>query len=812
MSRFLASAWFIASVVAGLAPACADEPAATTAEPVDLEFFEKKVRPLLVERCFECHGPDSGDGEGGLRLDTFERLERGGDSGAALVAGKPEQSLLILAVQHDPSLAPMPPKSKLKADEIQTLVQWVARGAPWPGVKVSAPRGVSVTSAGELSEESLREARSLWAFQPPQETPPPVLWTHSRAQTPIDQFLFARLERAELEPARPADRRTLIRRATFDLLGLPPESAEVAEFIADQSPDAFARLIDRLLASPRYGERWGRHWLDVARYADSNGMDDNIAWADAWRYRDYVIDAFNQDLPFDQFVREQVAGDLVTSFDDPRRTAAIIATGFLMIGPKMPSADDPLKQQLDIVDEQLDTTGRVFLALTLGCCRCHDHKYDPFPMADYYGLAGMFQSTKTMLSYRVDSKFNLVALEGSQRQHELSRLEAELDRHDDALVNGNSLKMSAEERKEHETGVNGALAALQAIPTAMAVEDGPGIDLPVMLRGNHLTRGPLVPRRLPRVLTEGPQPAMPANSSGRRELAGWLASSRNPLTARVIVNRVWTWHFGQGLVRSSDNFGQLGERPDHPALLDWLTLRFIDSGWSLKELHRLIMNSAVYQIAGTGNEQAALADPENRLLWRFPRQRHSAEVLRDSLLCLSGRLDSTMHGRLLPVANHKIMTTEEVAKCNQAFDLTRRTIYLPVIRSGLADLLSTFDFPDPSISTGRRETTTVAPQALFLLNSPLVAESARAIAEMLLQQPGDEVGRVRRAYEVVLQRTPLDDELQQSLQLLADIERETALAASNSADRRADDSAPRKEAWQALCRVLLSSNEFVYID
>ncbi|MCY2967941.1 MAG: DUF1549 domain-containing protein, partial [Planctomycetota bacterium] len=329
--------------------------------------------------------------------------------------------------------------------------------------------------------------------------------------------------------------------------------------------DAFSRLVDRLLESPRYGERWGRHWLDSARYADTNGMDDNVAWSDAWRYRDYVIDAFNRDLPYDQFVREQIAGDLVAPPGDARHDAAVIATGFLMVGPKFPSADDPVKQQLDIVDEQLDTTGRVFLALTLGCARCHDHKYDPFPSADYYGLAGIFQGTTTMLSYRVDSKFNLVALGDPAAEQELTRLEREFDRHDDVIVNGSSLKMTAEERQNHQTELNRSLAAILATPTAMAVEEGAGIDLPVMVRGNHLTKGRIIPRRIPPVLLpeelSSHLPAFPKDGSGRRELANWLTDPRNPLTARVMVNRVWAWHFGQGLVRSVDNFGQLGDRP-----------------------------------------------------------------------------------------------------------------------------------------------------------------------------------------------------------------------------------------------------------
>jgi hypothetical protein len=771
-------------------------------DPAALAFFEKSVRPVLVERCHECHSADAGQPRGGLRLDSLDGMLRGGRSGSVIVPGKPEQSLLVLVITHDPTVAAMPPKGKLRPEQLQALRRWIQLGAPWPEARLG-PGVVSpkAPSTSPLSEE----ARSFWAFQPPKEPPVPPVRNRHWPSNPIDHFVLARLEAEGLTPAPPADRRTLIRRATFDLHGLPPTPDEVEAFVADDSPDAWERLIDRLLASPRYGERWGRHWLDVARYADTNGMDDNIAWADAWRYRDHVIAAFNRDKPYDQFVREQVAGDLLTHWGDPNRAEAVIATGFLMVGAKMPSADDPVKQQLDIVDEQLDTTARAFLGLTMGCARCHDHKYDPLPMSDYYALAGIFLSTKTMLSYRVDAKFNLVALDGPAQQEQLTRLENEMDRHDDALVNGNRLKMTDAQRKQHESGLKEVFDAMKARATAMAVEDGPGNDLHVLLRGNHLTPGPRAPRGVPGVLSGSRPLRMPTAESGRRELAEWLTRLDNPLTVRVMVNRLWLGHFGQGIVRSPDNFGRLGERPDNQALLDWLAVQFVKSGWSIKAMHRRIMTSRTYRMSGRTTADASLKDPENRLWGRFPRQRMSAEVLRDSLLAVSGRLDGTMGGRLLPFDNHKILSAEEVARANELFERPRRTVYLPVIRSGLNDLLQTFDFPDPSAPSGRRDTTTVAPQALFLMNSPLMTGSARQLAARLLAVPGDDRGRIAAAYRRVLQRRPSDEEVLEWQQFLDDQARAEARMNPKEAD-------PRRGAWEGLCRVLLSANEFVYID
>ena len=772
-----------------------------SASQQDLDFFEKEVRPLLVKHCYQCHGPDSNEGEGGLRLDSRKAILQGGKSGPAVVPGKPDESLLIYAVNHDPAVEAMPPERRLKNKEVATLIRWVKLRAPWPGADL-----VNNLKRPEASETVLSEQqRAFWAFVPPSEPSIPKVRQRSWVANPIDALVLARLEQAGLQPSPPADRVTLIRRATFDLHGLPPTPEEVVTFLKDPAPDAFAKLVERLLDSPRYGEKWGRHWMDVARYSDSNGMDDNIAYTEAWRYRDYVIAAFNHDKPYDQFVREQVAGDLLAGWGTAERAESVVATTFLMLGPKMPSADDPIKQQLDIVDEQIDAVSRAFLAMTVACARCHTHKFDPFSTRDYYALAGIFKSTRSMLGYRVDSKFNLTALTTEADNRVLSGLEQQMDQADDILVNGNKVDMSADERKQHTDQLNAAYDKMAKIPTAMAVEEGTVADMPILLRGNHLTPAQLVARGVPRIL-QVPRPfKITAGESGRRELANWLTDPANPLTARVMVNRIWHWHIGTGVVRSVDNFGRLGERPDNQALLDWLALRFVESGWSIKHLHRLIMNSRTYQMTSQVDALASKKDPENRLLWRMNARRLEAEELRDSLLFLGQQLDLTMGGRMLPVRNHKIMNGKEIAECNAVHKQPRRTVYLPVIRSGLHEFLATFDFPDPSVPAGSRNLTTVAPQALFMMNSPLVAQACERIADRLLaQDTSAQEKQLRDACHLILSREPTDREMKlwvSFLQKRTKLEMESGAATT----------VPAREVWKSLVRVLLSSNEFVYV-
>jgi len=772
---------------------------ATAVPPDAAAHFEKAVRPVLVEKCLSCHGPEKQ--KGGLRLDSRAALLAGGDRGSALVPGKPEESLLLHALAHDGELK-MPPRNKLPAADIAAIRDWIRAGAPWPeaGSPTVAPR------SGERSLTA--EEKAFWAFQPVRK--PAVPATPGRTAHPIDAFLAARLATEGLTPAPPADRRTLLRRITFDLIGLPPTPEEFDAFLKDTSPDAYEKVVDRLLASPHYGEKWGRRWLDVARYADSNGMDENLAYVNAWRYRDYVIRSFNADKPYDQFVREQIAGDLLPGGTDAERVERLTATGFLVIGPKMLAEDDPVKMRMDIIDEQLDTIGQTFLGLTLGCARCHDHKFDPITMQDYYGLAGIFYSTKTMRNYTVVAEWH-------ERPIAPPEVLAAAEQNRLAISTAQSVATSVEKTVHTAVGGVGAsalalqqrarIAALQksqpVVEHVMAVEDGTGENLKVHLRGNHLTLGDVAPRRFPKILADtGPLP-IGADRSGRRELAEWLTRPDHPLTARVMVNRVWAGHFGTGLVRSTDNFGKLGERPSHPELLDWLAAEFVANGWSLKRLHRLIVTSAAYRMSSRPDPAAVEIDPDNRLLAYFPRRRLDAEELRDGLLAVSGLLDRTAGGSLLKAKPRQYVTG--TANSNyEGYQHLRRSVYLPVIRSAVYDVLHTFDFPDPSVPNGQRTTTTIPTQALFLLNGELVDQAATALAQAVLEQPaGDDSAHIRLAYRRVHGRDPTPAEQNK---VLAYLKVAVATDATLPASER------QLRAWRGLCRVLLASNEFVFVE
>ena len=764
------------------------------------DFFEKHVRPILANNCYPCHGPASGEGQAGLRLDSLAGMLKGGRSGPVLVPGEPDRSLLIHAVYHD-TFVQMPPKRKLSFSSIRTLTHWVETGAAWP----NSPIPMRPERPPEASSEQPRfsEAQMThWAFKPVRERQPPASdseWPKS----PIDLFLLAALEARGLAPAGPVDKRTLIRRATIDLHGLPPTPEEVDVFLADDSLDAFAKVVDRLLASTRYGQRWGRHWLDVVRYADSNGMDDNIVHADAWRYRDYVIRAFNDDKPYDQFVREQLAGDLMTGWGDDNRAEGLIATGFLMLGPKMVGEDDPVKQKLDFADEQLATTSRAFMALTVDCARCHDHKFDPITNEDYYSLLGIFTSTKTVLSYRVTSKLNATALLSESDEQCLTEIEDAFDFHDDFVTNSNSATTPKAVLDEHKKAIDLAKEQYEAIPKAMAVGEGEAADLPVMIRGSHLTPGVTAPRRFPRILQGRTDHAIGRDRSGRLELAQWLTRPDHPLTARVMVNRIWKGHFGEGIVRSTDNFGFLAERPDNLGLLDWLAMRFVENGWSVKAMHRLIMLSSAYRMSSSPNPRHAEIDPQNRLLWRMHRRRMEAEAIRDSLLALSGNLDHHMGGKTLPHASF-VNLNDGKSRDPAVYASDRRSVYLPVLRSALYEMFETFDFANPSTTNGRRSTTTIAPQALFMMNSGLMERTSLALAVRVARENADDAQRLEAVYRLVHLRPPDGEEVNRWTGFLKRYEQAAAATESDSAKRR-------MWAWQALCRVLLSSNEFVYV-
>jgi len=746
---------FIASLVLARSAwySHAQEKRAPSAEQI--RFFETSIRPLLADHCYKCHGPNKQKAD--LRLDSPEAIRKGSSSGAIVVPGRPEKSLLIRAVRHEDESLKMPPGKKLSDRQIADLTRWVKIGTPFPR---------SSLAAGEETDQG------LWAFKMPIDPPVPAVKDGTWPRSDLDRFILAKLEMKGIHPAPAAERRTLIRRLTFDLIGLPPTPEEVDAFINDKSANAFANVIDRLLASPHYGERWGRHWLDVARYADSNGLDENVAYGTAWRYRDYVVAAFNQDKPYDRFLLEQVAGDLLPAADAAERRNQLIATGFLALGPKVLAEVDERKMEMDIIDEQIDTVGRTVLGLTLGCARCHDHKFDPLTMNDYYGLAGIFKSTRTMEHFKKIARWHENIL-SSDKDRELKRPRLE--------------------------------KTAPQLPTSLGVTEGAVLDVPVHLRGNHLKLGKVVRRHVPQVLAGASPPAFDAHHSGRLELARWLVRADNPLTARVMVNRIWRWHFGQGLVRTQANFGRLGEAPDNQPLLDWLAHRFIENKWSIKSMQRLILLSRTYQMSAAENPVAAEIDPENHWHWRANVRRLEAEAVRDSLLAVSGLLDRSMGGSLLHVKNREYLF-DHTSRDGTKYDSFRRALYLPVIRNNVYDVFQLFDFPDPAVPNGDRATTTVAPQALFLMNSAWVAKLCDRLAEELLKNvAGDEANRVQHLYRKGFSRPATDDEVARALELVRGIE--TALAL-----REPDGNKRRLQAWACLCQTVLSANEFVYVE
>ena len=1024
------------------------------AADVDEGFFERRVRPLLVERCHKCHAGEKA--RGGLRLDSRERMLKGGETGPAVVAGKPFESLLLQAVEQTGGLK-MPPDGRLKDAEVAALRDWIAAGAPWPGTAVGATappagatpaepripllapdseelvgslqlwlradsltlgdgepvsvwpdqslhgRDVSATRGiraggvggpgkfvaqsslmgrpavrfetttgmasspgnaipvegdsahslvlvmslqrheagsshdcvlcvgdpahggdpgrplsalieidrtqdhsldyaggfghdvfpgrgsfapfygksivltiikrpgptvqttrlfvngqpltnpsggldgrdempdlrhrrdvgvflgkalgfcgpiqGDLGEvliyntaltESQRqglerhlaekyaflwegmtdlaqraeftdEERSFWAYQPVNEPQLPLVNNEAWVQTPVDRFVLRSMEDRGLVPFPKVDRRTLLRRVTLDLTGLPPTVEEMDAFLNDHSPQAYERVVERLLQSPEYGERWARHWLDLVRFAESTANDANAVMRYAWRYRNYVIDAFNADLPYDQFLTEQLAGDLMPGAVSPaERARRIIATGYLMVGPKALAETDKEQSRLDIVDDQIDVTGRAMLGLTLACARCHDHKFDAVRTTDYYAMAGVFRSTEPFMDENRNAtmwwEFDVPQGEG------------------------------------------------QPSVTVMAPREAVPRNLRVHLRGNRFTLGPVVRRGMLEVVTQsGTDTAAGIDpqqvSSGRLELARWIAHPANPLTSRVMVNRIWQHHFDRGLVATSDNFGTRGERPTHPELLDWLARQFVQSGWSVKQMHRLIVHSAAYQQQSVSDRNTPSGDPEGRWLAGHRRRRMSVEEIRDSLLAVSGRLDrragTNESGEYLiekaEGIGAKIRPNRVGADDPFYTSFLKRTIYLPVVRNMLPDVLALFDAADPNGVTAVRNETTVAPQSLFLMNNPLVRDSALELARRLTaRQTADGGGLtddqlVVEAHRQVLGRSATEAELTEARDFLS-------MAQTISADPSADVTARRLSAWQSYCQALLCSNEFLYVE
>ena len=936
--------------------------AAVELKPSEIEFFESKVRPILVERCYECHSATAKKLKGGLHLDTREGWAKGGDSGPAIVPGEVEKSSFIKAARwSDPALQ-MPPKNKLPAREIAVLEEWVKRGAP-------DPRAASAASPGAKDSQASSRTNH-WAYQPPRRHAPPAVRDAAWARSDLDRFLLAAMEGRNLKPAPDADPATLARRVYFDLTGLPPTPEQLDEFTRDASPVAYARTVDRLLASPRYGEHWARHWFDVVRFAESVTLR-GFVFKEAWRYRDYVIDSLHRDVPYDQFLREQIAGDLLPHASREQRERQLVATTFLTVGNWNLEEQDKKQLDMDVVDEQLDTIGKAFLGQTIGCARCHDHKFDPIPTRDYYAMAGILRNSRTLkhanvsewlevplpvsaeeekrlqehetavaalkkeiqsaknvaksaagpsgepkpgaakingsavvapadlpgaiadsakarlvgewkhsqfskhyigdgywhdlnegkggktLSFvpeitrpgRYEVRFAYVhapnratnvpvtvfhvdgdttvlvnereapvldgrfvslgtfrfeangfgyALVGNEGTHGFVTADAvqflPVDGESPALT-GTPVKKDSSSKAVEDTGtariktLEGNLKALQESgpkrPATMSVKEAESIeDCAIHVRGSVHNLGATAPRGFLTVASRGPAPKLPASESGRREFADWIVSAENPLTARVFANRAWHWLFGEGLVRTPDNFGTTGEAPSHPELLDDLALRFSEEGWSVKRLVREIVLSRAYQLSSKAPAAAAI-DPENRLLSHAQRRRLNAEGLRDAMLQASGELRLDTRGPTYPA---------RAADFGFQFNEPLRSVYAPVFRNALPEIFEAFDFAPTSMVTGRRNISTVPTQALFLLNHPFVREQAKATARRLLGASfKDDAARMDFAVRLILGR-------RQSVP-----ERELA-------DRHFAAATDREEVWTEFIHALFASADFRYLD
>jgi hypothetical protein len=823
----------------------------------DSAFFDSKVLPILQQRCFECHSHASKI-KGGLALDSRSGWEEGGDNGPAIKPGQVEASLLIKAIRYVDAEFEMPPKGKLAASEIAILEEWVKSGAHDPRVS-----GTSKTKKGI----DLAAGRQFWAFQPVRAPSPPKVKNQSWPLDPLDHFILAKQEPKGIQPVSDAAPLTWLRRVSLDLTGLPPTEADVRAFQQDSSPQAYEKVVDCLLNSKAYGERWARHWLDLTGYADMMGTSNNVYAEHAWRYRDYLIDAFNADKPFDLFIREQIAGDLMPSKSTEDRAENITATGFLMVGDIEIVNPDKAKMETDHIDTQMIKIGQTFMGMTLGCVRCHDHKFDPIGLEDYYGIAGMLHSSPSshkMPDMGVWSTLNSTVLPETPAQLAArKKLEAETEQR---IA---SLKANQKKLTEEKATVVKQLAALgkpeapatqvaatdnaerdiapaetaktatnkdaltkrrdeldaqlkklgdtikhaeffkDKTPRAFALADGPKpADMPIYVRGNPYAPSTVVPRGVVRVASWDKFPQIPAGQSGRLQLADWLADKRNPLTARVTVNRIWQKLFGTGIVPSVDYFGARGDVPTHPELLDHLATRFMRDGWSQKAFLRALVLSRTYRLSSANDAVAMQRDPENKLYWRMNRQRLDAEALRDSLLAISGELTPSSGCPALVMENPENCGalslkgvnppnyTHKVPRPSQEFE---RTIYLPVFRNNFAGpdrLRGVFDFINPAMTAGERPQTVVPTQSLFLLNNDLLRKRAFSLAKSLIAAEKNDLARLETLWLRALNRP------------ITSTERDEALALLEAVTPTGNPAGPVE--WTELCHSLLASNEFVF--
>ncbi|MDA1055147.1 MAG: PSD1 and planctomycete cytochrome C domain-containing protein [Planctomycetota bacterium] len=748
------------------------------AQTEDVEFFEAKIRPLLAEHCYSCHSAKAEKLQAGLYLDRRDAIVKGGESGPAVVPGKPAESLLIKAVRYQEY--EMPPDGKLPDAEIGLLTKWVELGAPWPNAEPSA----AVSRETGYDWDYFRNEH--WSFVPVKKPGQPIVQQMTWPRNEIDAFVLARLESKQLVPNPPAPAQLLARRIYLDLLGIPPTPAQVADFVAAAEMDrqgATTQLVNELLESPHYGQRWGRHWLDVARFSDGyGGFLDNDVNTQAWRYRDWVVAAFNDDMPYNEFIKLQIAGDLI----GPREQA--VATGFFSLGPTYRSdggdPDSVAQAMSETLDDRMDTMSRGFLGLTAACARCHDHKFDPIPQQDYYSLAGIFNNTQSRDTPLVPDDVVKAYDDHQQSINELTKGIGDLQnavKQQNREATDDEAKRLAEMRTKLDELKKTAPPKYEFVH---ALADTGSQDMPIALRGNLRKPGDVAPRRFLRILA-GDAPQHFSQGSGRVELAEAIASDDNPLTARVLVNRVWQHHFGNALVRSPSNFGTLGEKPTHPLLLDWLAATFVESDWSIKQLHRRIMTSATYQMSSDYSEVSFAADGDNRMIWRMNPRRMDVETWRDSLLFITGELDQTPGGPSI----------ENIQASS------RRTLYAKVSRNGdqfaSDEFLRLFDFPLMRATVANRPNSIVPQQFLFAMNSTFMVDRAKVLAKSLQSESESDESRIRSAYLRLYGREPTGDERQLALDYL----RQPDTGTSNDDLSR----------WTQYAQVLLSSNEFMYV-
>jgi hypothetical protein len=787
----------------------------------DSDFFEGKIRPLLEERCLECHSRKANKTKGSLDLDSRESVLKGGESGTAAVPGDPEKSRIIIAVRRHDTELQMPPKNPLAAAQIDALTEWVRRGLPDPRVSNPSKEPTPTKAAGM----TLEEGRAFWSFKPVVRMSPPEVRQKDWVQTPVDAFILARLEKENLPPAGKADKRTLLRRVTFDLTGLPPCIEDIESFEADASPDAFAKVVERLLQSPAYGERWGRHWLDVVRYADTCGNASDYPVPQARLYRDWVLDAVAADMPFDQFLKEQIAGDLLPAANQEEQYKRIIATGYLAMAKRF--AGKGGAPHLTIEDT-IDNLSRAVLGVSLACARCHNHKFDPFTVEDYYGLYGIFESTRYPYpGAEGDTKQSLfiplmsdaeVTARLAPHKDELSRAEAELKTLETRQTELRKLPENDPERISALADLTPLIAAAKKritdinlrapiVRDAYAVtEAGSRANTRIQIRGEPKNLGAEVPRKFPDILG-GMQLAPGTQGSGRLELAQWLTSASNPLTARVMVNRVWLHHFGRALVETPNDFGRQGKAPSHPELLDYLASEFVRSGWSLKAMHRLILLSHTWQLSAHPPAGVEHTDPSNTLLSHASRRRLDAESIRDSLLSVSGEL-APRPDKEHPFPPRSTWSYTQHRPFAESYPSQNRSVYLMQSRLRKNAYLTLFDGADPSSSAGVRSKTITPLQALFSLNDPLLHDCAGKLATRYILPNASDRARIQAAYARIFARPPSPGEQERAATFVTQYREALADAHPSPGGPPTDESA----VWTSLARSLLAANEFFYLD